>query len=135
MGGPLYARARIQRTYVRWQCFSARGLHIDPSKYYQHSVKYLETAAAWELYGAPQPLKLPTVKSGLLKGIFHENALFQAIKQFILTVKGPTDVDVLVHLENTISDVKLMMGEVSKGPLEGEQLVFMGNVLQDDASM
>lgn len=43
--------------------------------------------------------------------------------------------DVLVHLENTISDVKLMMGEVSKGPLEGEQLVFMGNVLQDDASM
>ena len=101
----------------------------------ERSPRDLEAVAAKELYGTSQPLKLryiPTMKTGTLRGIFHQNALFQAIKLFVLTVKGCTDIEVSVHIDTTIGEVKSMMQKLDKGLLEGEQLVLLGSVLEDE---
>ena len=85
-------------------------LNIDPSRVSLRSVRDLETVVSRELYGSSGPLKLryvPTPHSAALGcGILHNEAFFLAIKQFILTVRGCTDTEVLVQFDSTISDVK-----------------------------
>ena len=125
---------------VLFQCKESghtASVDIDPNK---ASLQDLEAVAARELYGTSQPLKLryvPTMKTGTLRGIFHQNALFQAIKLFVLTVKGCTDVEVSVHLDTTIGEVKSIMQKLDKGLLEGEQLVivFSDSVLENEQTL
>ena len=83
-------------------------LIIDSSNVSLQSVRDLEKAVSRELYGTSQPLKLryvPTLQSASFgRGIFHDEAFFLAIKQFILTVKGRTDNEILVQIDSTIND-------------------------------
>ena len=109
------------------------SVDVDPNR---ASLRDLEVVASRELYGTFQPLKLryvPTLKTAVLShGIFYQNALFQAIKQFVLTVKGRVDINFLVQSDTTVDDVKNKLG---KGILEGEQLVFRDEVLPNEHTL
>ena len=102
-------------------------------------IRALENAVAWELYGTSQPIVLryvPTIQTtGISSGIFLENAFFQVLKRFVLTLKGSTDVELSVNAETTIINVKRMMQEQGKGLLVGERLAFNDVPLDNEQTL
>ena len=114
-------------------------LDVDPSEASLQGIRALEKAVAWELYGTSQPIVLryvPTIQTtGISSGIFRENAFFQVLKRFVLTVKGSTDVQLSVNAETTIIDVKRMMQEQGKRLLVDERLLFNDVPLGDEQTL
>ena len=114
-------------------------LDVDPSEASLQGIRALEKAVAWELYGTSQPIVLryvPTIQTASISsGIFRENAFFQVLKRFVLTVKGSTDVQLSVNAETTIIDVKRMMQEQGKRLLVDERLSFNDVPLGDEQTL
>lgn len=113
--------------------------NVDPSEVLLQSVEKLGPIVSRELYGLSQPLQLRYVPTGnmvpITSGILMENALFLAIKQFVLTVKTGTDLEILVQSDTTISEVKNAMRMLGNGMLEGEQLLLKDKSLKDNQTL
>ena len=112
---------------------------VDPSEVSLRSVEDLEPIASWKLYGTFQRLQLrymPTLNGvPISSGIILENALFQAVNEFILTIKAFSDVEIVVQSDTTISEVKYAMKDQGMDMIVGEQLVFADKILCDKQTL